>query len=285
MLEILKNIIRKLKCNRGSFGGGDTTTVEAPKAPQQVSPLETSRQAIQGQVEALPQILQAQQEFGPQFAQQSLDQAGEFGPKFAQQAIDLESQFGPQLAQATLDSQNVLDPARGAGSRAIADFIGEGAEDLTEFDRARIQEDARAAGSTRGLAESGFGAIDEVARLFGARQQLKSRYLNVALAASGRLPGAGGQTVGANPMANTGQLVQNVSPNNMFGAQSSNNQLAGSIFASQAGMFNAQTAANAQNQGGGIGGMLGSAVGIGLGAMTGGLGTAAAGGIASMMSK
>lgn len=83
------------------------------------------------------------------------------------------------------------------------------------------------------MAESGFSAREEFEKLTGLRQQLKSRFLNVALAASGRLPAAGEATV--TPQGTSQQLVQNVTPGQIFGAQAANQQTAASIFNTQAG--------------------------------------------------
>ena len=60
-------------------------TIQAPAAPVAPSAGETSAQAIQAQIDALPKILAAQQQYGGAFSQQNLDQLNQFAPAFAQQ--------------------------------------------------------------------------------------------------------------------------------------------------------------------------------------------------------
>lgn len=76
------------------MGGGQPAAPQAPAAPPSAS--ETSAQAIQAQIDALPKILAAQQQYGPGFSQTQLDQLNQFGPQFAQSALGLEQQFAPQ---------------------------------------------------------------------------------------------------------------------------------------------------------------------------------------------
>lgn len=233
--------------------GGGGTTVEAPAPPPPApSPLETSQQAIQAQIEATPQILATQQEFGPQFTQLQLDQLREFGPQFAQEALALSGEFGPELAQQTREQQAILDPSRIAGSEAITSFLEQGPEALTAEEERQFTQDVRSAQSVRGLAESGFGAQDEFSKLTSLRQNLKNRFLNVALSASGRLPATGQATVGPSPQSfGPAPLVQNVSPGTFFGGQAAQNQFTSSIFGTQANIFGTQqgaaTAARGQN--------------------------------------
>ena len=236
------------KSSYSTRGGGGEPEAPAPPPPAP-SPLETSAEAITAQIDAVPRILETQQEYGPQFSQMQLDQLKEFGPQYAEEGLNLSQQFGTQFAEQMKAEQDILDPSRTRGSEAINQYLEEGYEDLTSTERSTIQEDARSAGSARGLAESGFGAVDEVSRLFNARQQLKSRYLNVALAASGRLPNTQtGQTVQAGQAGYAPQqLVQNVSPTSIFGAQASNNNFASSNFGTQSNIFGSQVQMRGQN--------------------------------------
>ena len=76
------------------MGGGQ------PAAPQQPAPApsvsETSAQAIQSQIDALPKILEAQKLYGSQFSEEQLKSLKEFAPQFAEQALKLEEQYAPQ---------------------------------------------------------------------------------------------------------------------------------------------------------------------------------------------
>lgn len=257
----------------GKRGGGSKPS-PPPPPPKPPSPAETTRQAIKAQIEAVPDILKTQQEFGPQFTELELENIEKFGPEFAQQALDLEAEFGPQLAQLSLEQQDILDPSRSAGSRAVADFLEAGPEGLSDDDIRALEQQSRSAAASRGLADSGFSAKDEILKNFGARQQLKSRFLDVALSASGRLPAAGAASTSIAPgAAGPGNLVQNVNPSQFFGAQASNNQFATSVFNTQGGIFSSQLANSSSPLGSIAGGFAGSLVG-GLG---GGLGKGIAG--------
>lgn len=85
--------------------GKGETTINQPPPPQAPppppAPGETSAEAIQAQIDAIPKILDTQREFGPQFTQLQLEELNRFGPEFAQVAIDLAREFGPQLAEQT----------------------------------------------------------------------------------------------------------------------------------------------------------------------------------------
>ena len=254
---------RVVCCKRG--GGGDSE----PTPPPAPSPMETSEQAIQAQIDALPKILEAQKQYGSQFSDQQLSQLNEFGPQYAQASLDLSQQFGGDFAQQVKDEQDILDPSRSAGSDAITKFLEAGPQGLTANEEDDIMRTSRNATASRGLGESGFGALDETVNLFNARQNINSRYLNVGLSAAGRLPAAGGATVGANPASYGNQMVQNVSPSQIFGAQSANNAYNSSIFNTQS-----QSAAGGGNMGS-IGSMAGMAIGGLLAAPTGGMSLAA----------
>jgi len=255
---------RVIKCRRG--GGGDPT----PPEPQQVNVEETSAEAIQAQIDALPKILAAQQQYGDQFSQQSLDQYTQFAPQYAQAGLDLSQQYGGAFAQQVKDEQDILDPSRSAGSDAITAYLQEGPEGLSEADKSAIMEQSRNATSSRGLGESGFGALDETVNLFNARQNLKSRYINTALSAAGRLPAAGGQTVQGNSAAYGNQLVQNVSPSQIFGSANANVQSANQMNSS---IYNTQS-----QSGGNMGGL-----GAGLGMLAGGLLAAPTAGMSALL--
>ena len=209
-------------------GGGQPEPPQAPPAPP--SPGETSAQAIQAQIDALPRILASQQEFGPQFSQLNLEQLRRFGPQFADEALSIRDRISPELREA---------------SRSLTDFLG--GDDETEFNRLRpgLLEDVRAGQSLRGLGDiSPLGAIDEAVQIQRLRSTLKDRRLNVALSTAGRQPiGSIGPTTG------TGQLVQNVAPGDIFGAQGSINAFNASIFGTQGNIFGTQsTAATARRQ-------------------------------------
>lgn len=245
------------------MGGGPPVQQSAPPAAPSTS--ETSAQAIQAQIDALPQILAAQQQFGPQFTQLELNQLKEFGPQYAEQALALEKQFGTQLAEQTRAEQAILAPERIAGSEYLTNYLT-GAEDLTPQEEMQAKQQIRAGQAERGMAFSGQSAADELKALTEMRQNLKSRKIQTALGVAGQQPATGTATV-SSPTSFGSQLVQNVTPAQTFGLAASNYATGANIFGSQGSMFS-NSQANATNRQGQWLGLLGSgfgAVGTALG--------------------
>lgn len=227
------------------MGGGKVPTApSAPAAPP--SSGETSAQAIQAQIDALPKILAAQQQYGDQFSELSLQDLQKYGPQFAQAALDLQKQFGPQFAEV----ERSLSPELAGAQKTLADYLNQ--SDQAEYDALRpgLLEDVRAGQSQRGIgAISPLGSIDESVQLQRLKQSLKDRRLNVALSTAGRVPISSmpqiqGQT-------GTGQLVSNISPNSIFDYQSQLNNFNSNIFGTQANIYgtnyNNVTARRGQN--------------------------------------
>jgi len=223
------------------------TTIEQPAPPATKSASETSREAIQAQIDALPEILRAQREFGPEFNQTTLDALREFGPQFAQSSLDIQKLISPELTSA---SQTLQDFLRG--------------DDEQEFSRLLpgLQRDVRAAQSQRGLGDiSPLGSIEEASQIQQLRQNLKNRRLNTALSVAGRQPVSGIPTT-----SGAGQLVQNVNPDSIFARQNA-------IDSFNLGLYGQQSQ-NFANQPGSVTGQIIGAVGGGLlGSITGGAGT------------
>ena len=241
------------------MGGSDPVTPAQPAPAPSAN--ETSAQAIQAQIDALPKILAAQQQYGGQFSQQQLDMLNQYAGKFAQQNLDLQKQFQPQY-QAL---QYQLNPElKGAQDNLSAFLAGNDTADYNAL-APGILEQTRAGQSARGIgAISPLGSIDESVQLAQLKQSLKDRRLNIALSTAGRQPI--GQTMMAQNTTGTGQLVQNIDPNSMFSYQQGLNSFNASIFGSQAGMYSNQQANQGNPWGSILGGMAGS--------FTGGYGTA-----------
>lgn len=238
--------------------GGDTPQAPTPAPAPSVQ--ETTAQSIQAQIDALPKILQAQQQYGSQFSQQQLDSLNQFGPQFAQSALDLEQQFAPQYKQIS----DTLNPEIGVAQKTLADYLS--GNDQQEYDALSpgLIDSVRSAQSQRGLgAISPLGSIDESVQLQQLKQSLKDRRLNIALSTAGRVPIGGVANVQGT--TGTGQLVQNVSPGDAIGYQSSLNNFNASIFNTQGGIYGSQ----AQQQGNPLGSILGGVAG----GLTGGLST------------
>lgn len=228
------------------MGKGDSDPPPPPPPAPTVG--ETSAQAIQAQIDALPNILAAQKEFGGQFSQLSLEDLQEFGPQFAQTALDLQREFAPQFTQIERD----LSPELAGAQDTLAAFLNRTDDEEFAALRPGLLQDIRAGQSARGLgAISPLGSIDESVQIQRLKQSLKDRRLNVALSTAGRVPiGGVGQVQG---QTGVGQLVQNVDPNSIFNAQNSLNQFNSAIFGTQANIFGTQTQAATARRGQNIG--------------------------------
>ena len=211
--------------------GGQPSAPTPPPAPTPPSASETSAQAIQSQIDALPKIFAAQSEYAPKFSQLELDQLRQFGSQFGEEALKLRDQVSPELKEA---------------SRSLTDFLS--GDDTAEFDSLRpgLVEDVRAGQSLRGLGDvSPLGSIDEAVQIQRLKSSLKDRRLNIALSTAGRQPIGGISPTSGSP----GQLIQNVDPSSFMGYQGNVNQANASIFGSQnsflSSIFGAQSSAAA----------------------------------------
>src|SRR3990167_1015411 len=237
------------------MGGSEQEQPTPPPAP---SASETSAQAIQAQIDALPQILASQQQYGPQFSQLNLEQLKKYGPQFAQVALDLQKQFGPQFAEV----ERSLSPELAGAQDTLSRFFADSDEQEYNALRPGLLEDVRSAQSLRGLgAISPLGSIDESVQLQRLKQSLKDRRLNVALSTAGRVPIGGMPSVQG--QTGTGNLVQNVDPNSIFGYQQGLNNFNASIFSSNAGMYNQNLASQGDPLGSILGGVAGGLTGFG----------------------
>jgi hypothetical protein len=247
------------------MGGGKSQPAPTPP-PTPPSTTETSAQAIQAQIDALPKILEAQKQYGGQFSEEQLKSLQEFGPQFAQTALDLQKQFGSQFA----DVERSLSPELAGAQKTLADFFSQNDQAEYESLRPGLLEDVRSAQSQRGLgAISPLGAIDESVQLQRLKQSLKDRRLNVALSTAGRVPIGGMPQVQG--QTGTGQLVQNVNPESIFGYQQGLNNFNASIFGTQANMYSNSMANPSKSA---FGSILGGITGAAVGSLAGGAGTA-----------
>jgi len=212
-------------------GGSIPSQPSTPAAPP--SSGETSAQAIQAQIDALPKILAAQQQYGGQFSQQQLDQLNQYGPQFAQAALDLQNKFAPQYKQLT----DTFNPEVGAAQDTLTNFLKQ--TDQQEYDTLApgILDQVRSGQSQRGIgAISPLGSLDESVQLAQLKSSLKDRRLNIALATAGRSPVSGMANIQGNP--GSGQLVQNVNPDSIFNYQQGLNNFNSQIFGTQAQLYN-----------------------------------------------
>lgn len=100
------------------MGGGAVPQQPTPP-PAPPSAGETSAQAIQAQIDALPKILASQQQYGPQFSQLNLQELQQFGPQFAEEALRLQRQYAPQFAEV----ERGLSPELVGAQQTLTNFL------------------------------------------------------------------------------------------------------------------------------------------------------------------
>ena len=229
------------------------TPPSAPSAPQQPPSMqETSAQAIQSQIDALPKILAAQKEYSGQFSEQQLKELTQYSGPFAKAALDLQAEYAPKYKQIS----DILNPEIASAQKNLTSFLDQTDDQEYASLAPGVREDIRAAHSQRGLgAISPLGAVDEGVQLARLKSSLKDRRLNIALATAGRTPiGGMVQTQGT---TGTGQMVQNINPGDAMGYQQSLNNFSASIFNTEANKYqsklNFQTAENASRSRGVLG--------------------------------
>ena len=230
--------------------GGTPSAPDNPTPPP--SQAETSAQAIQSQIDALPKILAAQQQYGDQFSQEQLDSINQFGGPFADAILKLQQQFAPQYKAIS----DTLNPEVAAAQRNLTGFLDQ--TDDAEYNSLApgVLANVRAGQSQRGLgAISPLGSVDESVQLAQLKSSLKDRRLNISLATAGRTPIGGIQNI--QPNTGTGQLVQNINPDSAMNYQQGLNNFTASIFNSQGNNYGTSMTANTAKQASNSRGVLG----------------------------
>ena len=277
-----------------------STSISQPAPPAAPSIGQTTQESIDAQLSSLPQQLQAEREFGPQFSQASLDLARQFAPEVSQLQLDLQRQFGPDVAQQMVAERDLLTPEVAAGQQALISFLGGGAnqrfqegseaalqdflsgeEVLTDAQKRNTQQDIRAGQNTRGFAiASPLGSLDEARQLEGLRQNIRQNRFQAAtgvlgsqLTASQQLASQAAGAAGSSPAGFGMQqqqpsFFQSTAPSLTSGPTSAQAfGLAQSNYSTGANIFGTQSS-NYQNQPSSPLGAIGSA---GLAGFSGGL--------------
>jgi hypothetical protein len=212
------------------------------KEPSAPSVEDTSAKSIQAQINSLPEMLKAQEQYGPQFTQQYLNEMKQYAPQIMGFQREMEAQYTPELTNA----RKVLD-----------DYFQQNQE-LTPYEERQAKETFRGAQASRGMAQTGMGAQEELRGLTNLRQQLKSQRLGLAIQMAGMGSPQTAALTTMSPVANLG--LQNVTPGNVFGLTQTN-------YAGQMGAFGQA----AQGRGDLMGSLIGLGGQLGMNYMTGGM--------------
>ena len=178
--------------------------------PSPPSPGEVSRQSIQAQIQSLPEIFRAQQEFAPQFLGLEAELQREFAPEVGLAQLETAQQLTPGFLDLSEQISGRLTPEVAAGQEAILGFLGGGpteefiqeqrgalqefldptAEVLTPTQRRFVEQDIRGAQSERGLGLfSPLGSIQEAAGLENLRQQIRAQRFQARTGVAGSILG------------------------------------------------------------------------------------------------
>jgi len=233
--------------------------------PQTVNASETSRESIQAQLEAIPQIYQAQSDFGGKFAeldfqnlQQYLPQLADLARGIQEKDIAFQKDQYPEIGAATgkltdyIQGQDISAQdasVRGDLGSAIDEYLN--GEDVFRPEQERqLTESIRSGQLARGQEQFGYSNIEEARGTASLREQLRMdrlntrlqkvnvenqlnlQALNTSLSTAGRVPVSSGQQV---QFQQPGQLIQSTSPSQFFNTalQNQSAQLSASQFNAQ----------------------------------------------------
>ena len=205
------------------MGGGQPSPPPAPAAPPAPSPAETTRQALQAELEFAPQ-------FREEEAASIIRLAEAFGTAFTETGIP--------LAREQRDLQRELDPEIFATQEAVAEEIqARLADPISDESEALFTERFAEQEALAGRLGSPIGSASVARQLFGAEEAIRSQAQTAALSFLGKTPPSAGVVPGVTQVpGGTPQFGSLVAPNL---------QATSSIFGSQAGfasdIFGAQT--------------------------------------------
>ena len=121
--------------------GTPPSAPSAPAAPP--STAETSAQAIQSQIDALPKILAAQKEYSGQFSEQQLKELTQYSGPFAEAALKLQAQYAPQYKAVS----DILNPEVASAQRNLTSFLDQTDDQEYNSLAPGVREDIRGAQS------------------------------------------------------------------------------------------------------------------------------------------
>lgn len=163
------------------MSSGGTTFVQPPKSQSSAA---ATKEAIQAEIELLPQRFETELEFAPKFAEVDLRTIQQFAPEI----VDL----GRTFAREERALQEELYPGQIAAERALAEKIELGLEegippDVEEafLDRFRSEE------AVGGRLGSPVGSINVARKLAGLSEAFRSQRVSEGLSFAGKLPVVG----------------------------------------------------------------------------------------------
>lgn len=147
------------------------------KGPQIIQPTPppappTYQQTLQDYVKAIPDLLAAEQRYGPQFAQSQLDLIKQFGIPTSQALLDIDRSLFPQTAQ--LQEAVAGQALQGLSSR-LPDIVAQ--QYISDFN----------AGLGRNV-NAPIGVSTRNIGLYNLQEDWKRYYQNLALTTAGRQP-------------------------------------------------------------------------------------------------
>jgi hypothetical protein len=231
------------------MGGSDPQYIQAPAPPAAPS----ASQSIQDYVNAYPQLVGLQQQYGPQTAGLDYQLFQQYAPKYTQTAQDIQSQVYPETSKL----QESL------ATQALQGMNGQ----LPDWAKQQYQSDFNAGIGSN--VNAPIGVSDRNVGLLNLQKQWQDYYRNLGLSVAGRQPLQ--QT--ANPTFQNAGSSESVNPFLSYGANTYASQVAGYGHQQQNSAYY-----RPQSAGSGIGSLIGGIGGASVGGPMGALAGAGIGG-------
>lgn len=122
------------------------------------------QQSVQGQAHSLPQIIEAESEYGPVLQQLELASAGRGAHGMAELMYEINDAYGPQFLDQALEHMKRVDPEGVAARDKLAEMVMEDAEAggrLSDPERREVQQAVRAGQAARGNILGDANAYEE----------------------------------------------------------------------------------------------------------------------------
>lgn len=122
------------------------------------------RQSVDGQIAAMPDVLAAEGEFGPQFQQLELAAAGRGAKGMAELMFEINDVYGPQYLDQAMEHLKRVDPEGVAAREKLHGMVMEDAEaggKLSDAERREVQQSVRKGQAARGNILGDANAYEE----------------------------------------------------------------------------------------------------------------------------
>lgn len=220
-------------------GGKDDTEIDQPTAP---SSADTMREAIETEIEMLQPRLEAEREFGSQFAGVNLETLQEYYPEIAKLYSGIRETEGGRLARFEKSLQEELYPEETAVNKALGEkILGGLGGGIPSGVESAFRERFRSEEASAGRLGSPVGGVNVAREMAGLSEKIRAQRIGEALSYTGGMSeiGLGDVTLSEPTTAPTLTTGEYVSP--FLGMESS-------IYGTEAGLASSQAQINLQKR-------------------------------------